>query len=356
MRVAHVNQDPGISPGRTKGAAVHVEAMRQAFRELGCDVLAVDDDDDLSVRRALEQGHAERHLDVVYERYALGACGAARFSRNTGTPLVLEVNAPLTWEDRVRRGRARPPEVVNAAEVEVFGAASRILAVSRSVATYVADRGVPTDQITVRPNAMDGAIFHPRENSGVRRALGIGEDAFVVGFHGRLREWHGFPHLAQAVAELVSRGVPAHLTVVGTGAFESHIHAAGLSAAATIVDWVPHERVGEYVACFDVLPLTYPADQPCYFSPLKLLEAMACGVVPLVPDLGDLPLTVAHGQRGVVYPAGDMAALVGEMERIARDAAVRTRLGDGASSFARDRTWTAIAGEVLELARAVRAR
>ena len=95
MRLACVNQDPGVGPDREKGAAVHLREMRSAFDRLGAEVTSVDHSDPLEVRRQLEQLAASGPLDLVYERYALGAFAAGRFARERGLPHVLEVNAPL---------------------------------------------------------------------------------------------------------------------------------------------------------------------------------------------------------------------------------------------------------------------
>jgi len=356
MRVAHVNQDRGVSPGRKKGAAVHVAAMRQAFRKLGCEVVEVDLSGSDEVLSELEALHAERPIDLVYERYALKANGASIFARRSGAPLVLEVNAPLIWEEEHRRGGAAATQRAEEFERDVFAGAASILVVSTEVGAYVARCGVPRSRIVVHPNAVDHALFHPRADRELRLRIGIAQDAFVIGFHGRLREWHGFDQLARATAQLMSRGVAAHLLIVGSGDFERHLTDPRLQRASTIVGWVPHEEVGHYVACFDALPLTYARDEPCYFSPLKLLEAMACGAVPLVPDLGDLAQTVEFGRTGVLYRAGDYDALVRELEQLARDEERRVLLGAAAAHAARRRSWTGIAANVLETVGVARTR
>jgi glycosyltransferase involved in cell wall biosynthesis len=326
MRVGHVNQDPGVAPGRHKGAAVHVTAMRRAFAQSGCEVLDVDASTDGGVREALESWHSTRPVDLVYERYALGARGGTEFARRAGVPKVVDI------------------------EREVFLGAQHTFAVSSEVAAYVMRHGVSEDRVTVQPNAVDTELFHAQDGAALRAELGIEPGAFVLGFHGRLRAWHGFEHLVHVAERLLARGVPVHLLVVGSGDFEEHLADTPLVAASTLVNWVPHERVGEYVACFDALPLTYAADQPCYFSPLKLLEAMAGGVVPFVPDLGDLPEAVDFGLAGVVYAAGDFDGLADELALFVGEADRRRRLSQSAVAFAGRRSWRAVASKVLECA------
>ena len=61
--------------------------------------------------------------------------------------------------------------------------------------------------------------------------------------------------------------------------------------------------------------------------PNALLEAMACGVVPIVNDATPGPLEfVEHDVTGLVVPAGDLEALVAAMRELATDELRRARL------------------------------
>ena len=104
------------------------------------------------------------------------------------------------------------------------------------------------------------------------------------------------------------------------------------------------------MARFDVLPLSYAPDAPCYFSPLKLLEGMACGAVPVVPALGDLPEAVRDGSDGIVYDARRPDALREALERVVVDAELREALSEGAIATAAARSWVAIAERALAVA------
>ena len=361
MRVVHLNQDAGTGPRRSKGAAVHVNALREAFAQKGCEVLPVDGGSPEDGLARLSVEHARAPIDLVYERYALGADAGARFARASGVPLVLEVNAPLLEEASMYRSGGLPKAEVDVAlerdrvlERSIFGAAARILAVSSQVARYVADTGAQAgrtleERIWVRPNGYDPERFHPRLRATARERLSIPPSCFVVGFHGRLRPWHGFETIAAALERLVDRVPDLRLILAGTGDFRAHVAGTRLEVVTTRIDWVPHAEVGAVVSTFDALPLGYVPGGPDYFSPLKLFEAMACGVVPVAPDVGDLPLHVTQGRSGVVYPAGDVAALSQALAGLPEDVERRQRLAQGAILAAGPHTWGRIAADVLSL-------
>jgi glycosyltransferase involved in cell wall biosynthesis len=343
-----LNQDRGIAPGRKKGAVVHVEAMQEAFRALGCEVLPVEAKDSDAARAQLEALHARAPIDLLYERYALAAAAGGEFARARNVAHVLEVNSPLLEEDALHRGGTFDV-AARAKESAVLAAPARVFAVSREVADYVVDQGVPRERVEVHPNAVDTHRFRPLPRAGVRAELGVPEQAFVVGFHGRLRPWHGFERIADAVAGLVERDLPLHVLTVGEGDDAERLAARGLEARATCLAWRPHAEVARVVAAFDVLPLGYGADAPFYYSPLKLLEAMACEVVPVVPDLGELPALVEHGAAGVVYRAGSTAALTEALAGLALDTPMRARLAARAAAIAAGRSWLTTARAALGL-------
>ena len=345
--VISVNQDSGIGPDRAKGAAVHLRAMREAFCELGAQCLALDEPDDEQLWSTLEERHSLCAIDLIYERYALGKSTAARFAAEHNVPLVLEVNAPLSQEQR--RWRAASDEAEDARQDAIaMGQADGVIAVSRDVASYAVARGARENRVEVFPNGIDTGRFNLdlRKNS-VRDAL-VPPGRLVIGFHGRLRPWHGFDMLVDVTRELLRLQCDVHLLVVGEGDFDDLERLP--EDRYTRVPWQAHEDVPGYVAAFDVLPLTYQPDMPCYFSPLKLMEAMACGVVPVVPDLGDLPDVVDHCRTGLVYRAGEGKQLRMLLQSLITDRAKLERVGLASAREAERHSWAHIANHALQVA------
>ena len=348
MRVAFVNQDPGVGPGRRKGASAHVAALQAALARVGAQVQAFELKHDAELELALAAAHAERPFECVYERYALGACAASRFARRCDLPHLLEVNAPLLEEACEQRGYQANSEDFER-EREVFRAATWLLPVSRAVRDYVVERGAEPARVRVTPNAVDTRWFRPDAPRPADLRLPAG--ALVVGFHGRLRPWHNIELLVSSLERVLARGREVHVLAVGEGDFARALAPLG-SQRWTQRAWMGAEQLAQHVACFDVLALTYAAERKCYFSPLKLFEAMACGVAPIVPALGELPELVEHGACGAVVPAGDAQALSELLVRWCDDRSEWQRLGAAAACKAAQRSWDDVAREVLACAQA----
>jgi len=350
VRIAFVNQDRGIAPDRKKGAAVHLRAMREAFEALGAEVHAFDESDGETLRRRLREAWDDASFDFVYERYALGGTEGSAFASEKGVPFVLEVNAPLADEEERYRGGEKSES--STSERKPFEDAIGVICVSSEVADYAVQRGARPESVAVFPNGVDTRRFRPRTADDPLRGELVPAGRLALGFHGRLRPWHGFDRLVEVGSRLIERGVDLHFVLVGEGDFDSDLAGRIPESRVTRVGWIDHDVIPSYVATFDVLPLSYAPEAPCYFSPLKLAEAMACGVVPIVPRLGDLEDVVRHDENGLVYDARDLAGLEAGIAGLSEDPEKLRRLAAGALETASGLSWERIAGFVLERATA----
>lgn len=340
--VVLVNQDSGVAPDREKGSAVHLAAMAAAFREVGATVLRLDEPDPERLRARLDEMSRDPGVDLVYERYALGRAAALRWARERGLAHVLEANAPLALEQRLHRGKAESAQD-RRMDASLFAGTSAVIAVSSQVASYVRGRGADPEKVHVFANGVDTKLFRPRSvGDDLRRKLVPG-GCVALGFHGRLRPWHGFDLVAETASRLIGEGLPVHLVIVGTGDFDPLLARRLPAGAVSRVGWVPHDEVPPYVATFDVLPLGYRSNEHGYFSPLKLAEAMASGVVPVAPRVGDLAEIVTHGENGLLYTAGSVEGLTAAIRRLVEDDALRARLAQRARARAAELSWTRIA-------------
>jgi len=374
MHVAYICADPGVPAFGHKGSSVHVQAVLRSLLRRGArvELLAARLDgspppglEDLRVHplprppkgdaaareRAALAANAQLgdrlrelgDLDLVYERCSLWSHAALE----AGAPSVLEVNAPLVDEQerhRVLVDRAGAERVAD----RQAAAASAIVAVSAGVADHLCARHpAAAARVHVLANGVDPERFPP----GPARSSAA---PFTVGFVGTLKPWHGLAVLAEAFARLRAAGPRARLLVVGDGperpALEAALLRLGVRHAATLTGAVAPAAVPRLMAEMDVAVAPYPPLEPFYFSPLKVVEALAAGLPVVASRLGRLADLVRDGGTGLLVPPGDPDALAAALARLAADPEWRRRLGRaGRAEVLEHHTWDAVVARMLDL-------
>jgi starch synthase len=370
MRLLYLSADPGVPVFGGKGASVHVRAMVGAFVELGHEVIVASPrlepgDEELpggvrcvaipavrprsagapeQVSAEVEaQAEAVRRLAVqariegIYERYSLSSCAGARTSRATGTPLIVEVNAPLREEERRFRQLAHESVAVGA-EAETFETAELIVAVSEPLRDWLESLGVQAARIGVIPNPA------AHEGRGDEPPPGRREE-LRVGFAGSLKPWHGIRTLLSAAEATLSHGARVRFELVGEGPEAALVEqAAARLPGLTALGHLPHRESLRRMRSWDIGVAPYTSIESFYFSPLKLGEYMAAGLCPVVSDVGSLAAIVEDGRAGIVIPPDDPQALCQALLGLDADRDRLARLADRARTLATRRpTWLEVA-------------
>jgi glycosyltransferase involved in cell wall biosynthesis len=294
--------------------------------------------------------------DFIYERASLYATAGITAARVFGVPLLLEINAPLAAEQTAYRATGFG-ELAAQGERWTLNNADAVLAVSAELRKHVLSLGAAPANVHVLPNGVDASLFHPgKADPALRRKLMLGRGA-ILGFVGGLRPWHGVEVLPELLARLSQRHRNLRLVITGDGELrlklESEFRRRGLDQRVTFTGLLLHEEIPAVIRHFDVAVAPYPVhDHDFYFSPLKLFEYLACGVPVVAPRLGQIGEVVTDGKTGLLYPAGDMDALVAGCERLLASPRLRTTIGQaGARLVRREFTWDRNAERVVELAR-----
>jgi glycosyltransferase involved in cell wall biosynthesis len=289
--------------------------------------------------------------DLVYERHALFHSAGAALARMFGVPRLLEVNAPLIREQEQYRGLVLKGAATTA-ESDSFEGADSIIAVSDEVAAYIASRGVRAGNILVIPNGVDTARFHPGAGGeAVREKLGLGADP-VIGFIGSFKPWHGVGFLIDAFAAMAARHPRVRLLCIGEGpeleAARRDAVRLGLEDRIVFTGRVPHADIPAHLAAMDVSVAPYLPDRDFYFSPLKVVEALAAGTPVVATRIGQLERLVEHGLTGFLFEPGDQADFIAKTLDLVGDAPRRRAMSEAARARAlSDFSWSAAVRRAL---------
>jgi hypothetical protein len=81
-------------------------------------------------------------------------------------------------------------------------------------------------------------------------------------------------------------------------------------------------------------------------APALLRKALAAGAVPVVSDLELYRELVGEGERGLLFPLGDVLTLAAQLERVSRHPGLREELRAAAASSPQARPWSEVTDDV----------
>jgi glycosyltransferase involved in cell wall biosynthesis len=161
---------------------------------------------------------------------------------------------------------------------------------------------------------------------GTRALIGIPEDAFVVGWIGRMTAVKRTEDVVRAMRRLVDRGVDAYLCLVGDGPdrepLEQLAHELGITRRCLFVGY--QEDVSAFYAAFDALLLPSVNEG----TPVSAIEALAAGRPVVATRVGGVPDVVVDGEDGYLVEPGDIDSLAERLHALAGDPERRRTMGE----------------------------
>ncbi len=296
---------------------------------------------------------AVKDIDFIYQRYNRFNWAGVALSVVTGLPLALEFNGSEVWVSR-RWDPVGQIWLLKRFERLNLRAADFIFVVSDVERHNLLGAGVEDERIRVNPNGVDTDEFKPDSGGRqVRRSLGV-DDKIVIGFLGTFGPWHGAPVLAEAATKVDER-TGCHFLFIGDGdqrpVAEAIIEKADKRDRATFTGRIAHAEVPAYLDACDILasPHVESTDGSEFFgSPTKLFEYLAMARPVVASRIGQIADVIEDGKTGVLVEPGNAAALAQAIERLAKDADLRSRLGVAARQMVSERfTWKRNADRVF---------
>ena len=303
--------------------------------------------------RALARAAREFKPDVLYERYNLFLLAGVMLKRRLGIPMLLEVNSPLVHERSLHSGGLALPALARWAEGTAWRGADYVLPVTRVLAEYIKDYGVPDQRIAVIPNGINQAHFAVAPAPTLAKSERGLTGKLVLGFTGFVREWHGVDRVIRWMAS-ADAPANAHLLVVGDGPVRADLEQLAsqlnMTDRITFTGIIHRDQVPNWVAAFDI------ALQPAvvaYASPLKLMEYLVMGKAIIAPRAPNLLEVLTDEENALMFDESVAGSFERGLTRLCMDAGLREKLARGArATIARlDLTWDGNARRVVELAR-----
>ena len=217
----------------------------------------------------------------------------------------------------------------------VLRRADRITCVSQDLAQAALALGAPPERVEVVSWGVDTGIFH----SAPPGLLPAGPP--IVLSIRAMRPLYNPLDIARAIPAVLAQAPEARF-VIRTYNGDSNLLAqvrslidlAGVAAAVEYVDELPDDRAIAELYRRAAVAVSVPSSDG---TPQSVLEAMACGAVPVLSDLPSLREWVDEDREAFLVPVGDSAAIASAVIRLLTEPDLRSRIRAAGSDLIRRR-------------------
>ncbi|BBC99678.1 MULTISPECIES: glycosyltransferase family 4 protein [Sphingobium] len=208
-----------------------------------------------------------------------------------------------------------------------------IVAPSESMAQLLRNQRMNYD-VGIWTRGIDREIFNPgRRDMAWRQSLGIGDDAPVIGFIGRLVMEKGLDVFSDTIDQLTARQVQHKVLVVGEGPAREWFQNRLPNAVFT--GFQKGQDLGRAVAGMDML--FNPSVTETFGN--VTLEAMACGLPTVAARATGSESLVTEGVTGRLIRPGAISAFADALQAYCIDADARHAAGAAAQARAEHNGW-----------------
>ncbi len=296
----------------------------------------------------------------------LNALPALRVGRRSGIPVVYEVRA--FWEDAaVDHGTHREwgarYRLTRELESYALRHVDAVTTICEGLRGDILKRGIPSEKVTVIPNAVNLETFRMSERGDLQLANALGvEGKVLLGFIGSFYAYEGLTVLLNALPRMLAANPDIRILLVGGGPQEDELKSLtarrGLQGKVIFTGRVPHDQVRRYYNLIDILVYPrLPMRLTDLVTPLKPLEAMAQGRLVAASDVGGHLELIQDGKTGVLFKAGDSDALAARILNLISSTDTWDTLRAGARDFVEtQRNWAGSVAGYKEIYRTLLSR
>jgi PEP-CTERM/exosortase A-associated glycosyltransferase len=309
-------------------------------------------------RRIREVVEVEKPDILHVHSPVLNALPSLRIGRKIGIPVVYEIRA--FWEDAAVDHGAYTENswkyaVVKFIETWVCRKVDQVAVLCDGLRKDLLNRGIPAEKIAVVRNGVDLDEFKPcGPQERFVQTWGL-DGKKIIAFIGSFYRYEGLDCLVDAFARLARRKSNVVLLLVGGGEMEDELKKQiadlQLGSRAIMLGRVSHEHVSGIYSLADVLAYPrYSMRLTELVTPLKPIEAMAMGKALVASDVGGHRELIEQGRNGLLFPAGDVSALVEALEILLDNNTFRQQISERARDWARRKhSWDATTAEYSSL-------
>jgi glycosyltransferase involved in cell wall biosynthesis len=262
--------------------------------------------------------------------------GAMRFAHGLRSmkPSIVHLHAGGLSPRFVSKAAAGAKVIVHYHSLEEESRMDKRPATSRT--SLAADLVIANSEATAKSvSKATPLVIYPGVNVPSQTKRQSADDTIVVGAAARLVPVKGISYLIDALVLLAGHSPPIRLEIAGHGPEQLELEAAaartGVTDRVKFLGWV--DDIAAAMGSWDVVALPSLAEG----LGIAALEAMAHGIPVVATNVGGLKEIIVDGETGFLIPAKNPRALADRISELAKDPALREKLGNAARERVADR-------------------
>lgn len=190
--------------------------------------------------------------------------------------------------------------------------------------------GIPESKINVIPFGVDLSTFNPNvKGSFIRKNLRImKDDIAIISTRPFYKSHYNIECLIKAIPLILKRCQNAKFIIKGTGPLkiylENLVNKLNVSNHVRFVGLTSHYEMAQYLAAADIYVSTAFIDT----TSVSLLEAMACGLPPIVTDIAGNKEWINDEVNGLLFPPENSIALSEKVIQLINNENTRRHFGE----------------------------
>ena len=282
-----------------------------------------------------------RAYTLVYMRASFNGAGPSHALRLHRTPLILEVNKPLSMAKFNNEDAFKwPSSINNVSRIKVeqlqYSLAKTISVDSTLRAKWITDfvDASLSEKIFISRNGVDCERFFPVGNdSKADRVPDVERKPLIVGMASSFRWYNDIDELMAIIRRVVKDFDRCEFRmIVGDKQRSNYLRKKvtdyGLGAFVSIYEEVPFSEMNSQLNKCDVLisHFNFKGKWPHNCS-IKHMEYMAVGKPVVATDVGEVNFAIEHGKCGFLVEEGDVEGFSTELLRLLQSETLRRRFG-----------------------------
>jgi glycosyltransferase involved in cell wall biosynthesis len=211
---------------------------------------------------------------------------------------------------------------------------------------------ISPEKIDVIPSGTDIEHFSPQSSLVSKKEIGLDPGQPVVGFAGIFYPHQGVETLIYAAKYVLKSYPQATFLIVGSGIMDKKwkdiVKSEGVESSFLFTGLVAYKRMPIYFNAMDIFVAPFASNRG-ETSPLKVLDALACGKVVIASDIPSIQLLAKEFEGSIVtVPPDESIVLSRAIIDLLSNEAKRNRLAkNGREIILKRYSWETIAKQVL---------